>query len=343
VYDSLGAQWNAAGLDTVEGPVVLADPPIVCPVEGLEPHEALVNPDEVAGNIVLVERGGCNFLEKVKILHELNAIGVIVMDTEDEDLLLMGGSSDAKMVPSVMIKKNVGNALKNHLKGANKQEVWVKMLSGLEAMQKKGGVGALGGDNSKKVQLPDFLGYNSMIEDQVKRRFTIFPFGPVGVGDVWHRKVQMQLEGQKVPTWVDESYELMSMPEAPPCVRSRWSANDGCDAATVRDGRVKIMLNTSAVQKHQKNTGPPSPETTGMMNSMNADGRNDIFVKESGIITVDASSGMLFEGSAEQVMTGKAHVVFVNGKMEDGAYLKTQMQASTEWTGHIKPLRRALH
>ena len=34
-------------------------------------------------------------------------------------------------------------------------------------MRLKGAVGLLGGDAKKKSNLPDFLGYNSMIEDQI--------------------------------------------------------------------------------------------------------------------------------------------------------------------------------
>jgi len=336
VYDSLGAQWNPTGQATLEGPVVLAQPSTACPKHGQPPEAALLNPHEVAGSIVMVERGTCAFLTKVRLLHELSAVGVIVVDNVDEDLLLMGGESSSRLIPSVMVKQEVGELLKQQLTTGG-EEVWVRLLSGLEAMQKKGPLGLLGGDSKKKAELPDYLGYNSMIEDQIKRRFSIFPGTAVGRGDVWHRKVKMQLQGQQAPTWVDERYQLLSMPDAPPCERSRWSNTGDCDGYTLRDGQVRILMNTSAVQRAQ------GKSNNGGIDAMTVMQAEDVFVREEGIITVDAASGLLTTGSAMQLMTGKSKFtqVYINGQMQEGAYLRTQMKADTDWQGSARDVHVA--
>jgi len=197
IYDSLGAQWNAPGQETLEGPVVLADPPFACPKKATKVTQlvfcvpcgflhmsfaliyflqwegppdgkpALANAMEIAGNIVLVQRGVCTFIDKIKLLHEHNAVGVIVMDDQEEDLLLMGGSSAGKRyIPSVMVKKDVGLSMKEAVEKGEEvftsqsplvsfphsprihplftPQVWVRMVSGVEAMELKGSVGELG-------------------------------------------------------------------------------------------------------------------------------------------------------------------------------------------------------
>jgi len=328
VYDSLGSQWNVAGLPTISSPVVLANPITACPnkKQGAMPRDWLTNAEAVAGSIVLIERGVCTFIEKIQLLHELQAVGVIVVDTEDEPLLLMGGSTDQKLIPSVMVTMEVGKKLKSVLSAG--EVLAVKMLTGVEAMEKKGSVGELGGDSSKKAALPDFLGYNSMIEDQIKRRFGMFPMSPVGIGDSWSRNVKTHLEGQKLPTWVNENYQLVSIPAGPPCERSRWSSTEDCTAP--REGSIEIFMNTTAVQKPKSLDSGPEPPGP-LDDPMSPD---DIKIVESGILYMDAASGLLLSGSASQSMVGKARYaqVYVNGEMQDGAYMETRMNAKTDWT-----------
>jgi hypothetical protein len=280
IYDSLGAQWNPAGLPTMSGPVVLADPPTACrdASKGESPRDWITNAAELEGSIVLVERGKCTFLEKVELLHELMAVGVIVADTVSEPLLLMGGHVDKKLIPSVMVTQELGSQIKATLEAG--EELEVKMLSGVEAMRLKGSVGLLGGDEKKKSNVPDFLGYNSMIEDQIKRRFSMFPSQPVGVGDRWNRQLKVQMNGQKTPTWVQETYEMLEVPEAPPCEKSRWSVHQESCADQTRKGLVVVQMNTTHIKK--PTGGGPEPGPGGEIDPTQPD---DITVTESGIRT----------------------------------------------------------
>lgn len=311
VYDSLGAQWNVPGQETIQAPVVYVDPPTACPVKGKA--TSIKNAPQIAGNVALVERGVCTFLQKVQLMQELNAVGVIVVDNVK--------------IPSVLVDIDVGAKLKKAVTGS-KDPMQVSLLTGVSAMKRKHLVGELGGDKDKKAQLPDFLGYNNMIEDQIKRRFTIFPGGAVGIGDTWHRKVKMVLEGQTAPTWVDEDYQLLDLP--PPkeeCERSRWSSAANCDQA--RTGHIRIAVNTSARQKGS--TFAPADFGTGPL-------ADDINIRESGVIVVDAGSGFLKAGQVHQKMTGSAAFtnLIISDQPHEGAYMKTLLDAQTEWGGGIK-------
>jgi len=264
-------------------------------------------------------------------MQELNAVGVVVVDNVEEDLLLMGGRLEPNSVPAVLVSQEVGSKLKKQLKAG--EQVEIALLAGLEAMQKKSKRDVLGGDQKKKTQLPDFLGYNSMIEDQIKRRFAIFPGSAVGKGDIWHRKIKVQIQGQTSPTWVDERYQLVALPPVQVCDRSRWGNIEQC--ITERHGRIVIQMNTTAIQSNLASEFS-QPEDSGSS--------ENIEMKEAGTIVVDAASGLMISGRADQTMVGKAKsgMIFIDSDQnrETNAYLETKMTASTDWQGSIRNLLR---
>ena len=97
----------------VTGAVVLAD-------DGTAPTSdactALVNGAQVAGKIALVDRGTCNFTEKVKACQNAGATGVIVADNVDGSPPAgLGGSDPTVTIPSVRVTLADGNALKAQL------------------------------------------------------------------------------------------------------------------------------------------------------------------------------------------------------------------------------------
>ena len=83
--------------------------------------EMAINTDELEGNIALVDRGGCFFVEKALFAQEAGAVAVIVCNFED-DPIAMGGAAgfDDPTIPSVMmgaidcatIRSFAGNGLK---------------------------------------------------------------------------------------------------------------------------------------------------------------------------------------------------------------------------------------
>ncbi|GIV38780.1 MAG: peptidase M36 [Thermonema sp.] len=95
--------------------VVLADDGVDTTTNACSP---LVN--NVSGKIVLIDRGACTFVTKVKNAQNAGAVAVIVANYEDA-LLSMGGEDATINIPVVMIKKSDGDAIKTAL--SNNQTV----------------------------------------------------------------------------------------------------------------------------------------------------------------------------------------------------------------------------
>ncbi|MEO7314178.1 MAG: M36 family metallopeptidase, partial [Ginsengibacter sp.] len=74
---------------------------------------ASFNSVELAGKIVLIERGGCSFAEKSLNAQLAGAKGVIIFDNVATNvLILMGGEDNSITIPSIAILQSAGNALK---------------------------------------------------------------------------------------------------------------------------------------------------------------------------------------------------------------------------------------
>ncbi|MCA1762339.1 MAG: M12 family metallo-peptidase [Flavobacteriales bacterium] len=86
-----------------------------------EPNDlcsAAVNPSEIAGNIALVNRGECTFVQKVLFAQEAGAEAVIVINNVPGDGFFdMGGNSGAINIPSVMISYEDGQTLLSGIGG----------------------------------------------------------------------------------------------------------------------------------------------------------------------------------------------------------------------------------
>lgn len=93
---------------------------VVVAVDSLSPSsdacESLTN--NVAGKIVLADRGTCNFIVKVQNAQAAGAIGVIVVNNQPGDPITMGGTEDPAnpiTISSVMITQEGGNELRENL------------------------------------------------------------------------------------------------------------------------------------------------------------------------------------------------------------------------------------
>jgi hypothetical protein len=107
---SFGPAINTTG---VSGSVVLALDGAGVPTNGCEPF---TNAAEIAGNIALIDRGGCTFVQKVLNAQSAGAIGVIVADsTVGCPPAGMGGIDPSIVIPSVRVTQADGLTIKTGL------------------------------------------------------------------------------------------------------------------------------------------------------------------------------------------------------------------------------------
>jgi hypothetical protein len=66
----------------------------------------------VRGNIALVDRGACGFVEKAKFVQTAGAIGMVVADNAPGDVTGLGGTDPSITIPAVRISQQAGITLK---------------------------------------------------------------------------------------------------------------------------------------------------------------------------------------------------------------------------------------
>lgn len=77
--------------------------------------DALTNAAALNGNIAMIDRGVCAFVDKVQAAQNAGAIGVIVVNNVAGAPISMGGSSSTITIPSVMVSQADGSLLKTAL------------------------------------------------------------------------------------------------------------------------------------------------------------------------------------------------------------------------------------
>merc|ERR1711998_529686 len=92
----------------ITGEVVMANPINAC--------SRLNNKQVVSGKIVLVHRGVCTFVEKVRRAQEAHAKAVIVVNLAG-DIVIMAGDGLGITIPSVSVSKTVGEQLMRFIPG----------------------------------------------------------------------------------------------------------------------------------------------------------------------------------------------------------------------------------
>ncbi|WP_269523206.1 PA domain-containing protein [Coraliomargarita parva] len=100
----------------VSGTVVLVDDG-TAPVTNACEEQPFINADEIVGRIALIDRGDCNFVDKVRRAQEAGAIAAIIVNHEGDDLVAMSGSNEDIGIPSVFIGLSDGDAIKSWLPG----------------------------------------------------------------------------------------------------------------------------------------------------------------------------------------------------------------------------------
>lgn len=136
-YPSAAAAFGpAATPDNFSGQVVLANDGSAAPSEGCS---AFANAAEVAGNIALVDRGTCPFVDKVLNAQAAGATGVLIANNV-AGVIAPGGASDAVTIPTLGISLATGNLFK-----ANLAELAVALTVDMDQLQ--------GADTAGRVQL----------------------------------------------------------------------------------------------------------------------------------------------------------------------------------------------
>lgn len=80
---------------------------------------AFVNSSSISGQIALIDRGTCTFLEKIQFAQNAGAKAVIMINNVAGNPITMGGTGGSGIsIPSIMITKADGDILKNALKTA---------------------------------------------------------------------------------------------------------------------------------------------------------------------------------------------------------------------------------
>ena len=99
----------------ITGNIILVDDGSANPTLGCQ---ALINSSDLSGQIALVDRGSCSFLEKVQFAQNAGAKAVIVINNTTGNIITMGGTGGTGItIPSIMISKANGDLIKNTLKG----------------------------------------------------------------------------------------------------------------------------------------------------------------------------------------------------------------------------------
>ncbi|MCW8090587.1 S8 family serine peptidase [Alteromonas sp. ASW11-130] len=111
----------------VEESVVVGEPLKGC-YEASGTPTPLDNAAEVDGNIVLIERGACAFVEKVERARLSGAAAVLIY-SDDRPITALGGEGYSANIPGGMIARDVGESFKAAIEGG--ENMAVRMSAGL--------------------------------------------------------------------------------------------------------------------------------------------------------------------------------------------------------------------
>jgi hypothetical protein len=107
-YEAAGASFGPAPDATgLAGAIVLVNDGSGDPTEGCDPLVGFP-----AGAIALVDRGSCNFTQKVNNAQAAGAIAVIVVNDRDGAPTNLGGTDPGIVIPAVHVSQDDGNTIK---------------------------------------------------------------------------------------------------------------------------------------------------------------------------------------------------------------------------------------
>lgn len=77
--------------------------------------DPLVNAAAANGKIVLIDRGACNFVVKVKNAQNAGAVGVVIVNNVAGPPIQMGGTDPTITIPSIMVSQADGNLIRSRI------------------------------------------------------------------------------------------------------------------------------------------------------------------------------------------------------------------------------------
>lgn len=105
-----GARLDGSG---VSGLVVQAldppDPPLYSTTDACAP---ITNGLELAGNIALIDRGECAFVEKVLHVQNAGAVAALIVNHEGDHLVTMAGEEPEIVIPALFLGQSDGDAIR---------------------------------------------------------------------------------------------------------------------------------------------------------------------------------------------------------------------------------------
>jgi len=103
---AFGGSLDATGLTD---DVVLVDDGTGTTTDACEP---ITNAADVADKTALIDRGTCTFVIKVKNAQDAGAVGVIMVNNQGDNPIVMGGDDATITIPAIMIGQSNGTILK---------------------------------------------------------------------------------------------------------------------------------------------------------------------------------------------------------------------------------------
>lgn len=109
-YNAVEASFGPrAGDSIVQGHFVVMNDSSANPSQGCLPTS-----QDLSGKIVLIDRGGCTFVEKVTNAQNAGAVGVVVANNQAGNPIAMGGNVISPInIPSLMITQGLGASIRN--------------------------------------------------------------------------------------------------------------------------------------------------------------------------------------------------------------------------------------
>lgn len=92
----------------ISGQLVYVEPNNAC-------DEVIANAAALRGNIALIDRGTCFFVDKIRRAQNAGAIAVVMVNNAGGEPIIMGGAADDITIPGVMISRGDGTILKSQL------------------------------------------------------------------------------------------------------------------------------------------------------------------------------------------------------------------------------------
>ena len=288
--DCLGTRFINRPSGKVRAPMVLGQPRTGCvcaPPIGSGAHRwegsSCRFQNDVKGKIVVLVRGQCNFADKIILAQSSGAVGVVVGDTVERDLVYMGGQSKQVHLPAVMVRKGdyerIVNGIVAYTEGGT--EYVGTLMHGLDAYQYN--------NESPSDTIDDLLGYNYLLEDQLKKRLTIFPKEPVAPGDSWERKIFTETP---MPHVNYEKYTLQR-------IFRRQSGNDYRWVA-----RIQMTTKESPAALSPANPKAPSDSNRPRAPLISSASSHNLNGSETGLLDIDLATGILLNGQVTQSISG---------------------------------------